>query len=1115
MLNAIIRFALQQRLLTVAIAVFLLGYGSWQALQMDIDVFPDLNRPRVVIMTEAPGLAPEEVETLITFPVETAMNGANGVQAVRSSSGIGISVIYVEFDWGTDIYTDRQIVMERLQLVQDRLPEGIKPTLAPISSIMGQILMLGMWRESPELSNESSEHGLGDNSLDSRLSTLDSSMELRTLADWVVRQRLLTIPGVSQVFTMGGGRKQFQVLVDPDLMLRYGVTLHQVKQAVVDSNINTTGGYLDEQGPNELLVRALGRIQSVDDLKKVVVTIRDGRPVALTQIARVVEGPQVKRGDSSAFLRVDGGDPQNSFSGGPAVVLTINKQPGDDTRAITDSILKAVEELGDSLPDDIRIVPVYSQKSFIDRAIENVVEALRDGGLLVVVILFLFLMNFRTTFITLTAIPLSLVMTAAVFAFFGLSINTMTLGGLAVAIGELVDDAIVDVENIFRRLKENRLLANPKHTLLVVFQASTEIRNSIVFGTMIVILVFIPLFALTGMEGRLFAPLGVAYIVSILSSLVVSLTVTPVLCYWLLGKEERPELGGKSPEPGAKSDSLGSRHSSLDSFFLRGLKFVGDKVIRFSLAFPHLNLIVTALAVALAGLFVVNLERDFLPPFNEGSIQLNVVLPPGTSLTTSNSINRTVEQRLLEISDIESFVRRTGRAELDEHAEGVNMSEYILELDPDSPRGREAQLEEIREAMADIPGIVTAVEQPIAHLISHMLSGVKAQIGIKIYGDDLDVLRQKAAEMEAVIGEVSGVKDLLVEPQVIIPQLRIELDHDKLLLNGLTANDVNEFVETAMNGQIVSEVLVGQRQFDLLVRLDEGYRENIDLLRRLTIDLPEGGKIPLESVAKIYESGGPNTVNRENVRRRIVLQCNVSERGVVDVVEEIQKSVAPVVASLDESYFVEFGGQFESQQSATRIIGLLFVVSMVGVFLVLFTMFRSINLSLQVMAALPMAFIGSVVALVLTGQTLTVASMVGFISLAGIASRNGILLLNHYLHLVEHEGEDWTKTMIVRAGLERLSPVLMTALTSGIGLVPLVLAAGEPGKEILYPVATVILGGLISSTLLDFFVHPALFWLFGRKEAERVVNGNRSNVLLEESCGHSEKMTQQTEITMA
>ncbi len=1055
MLNAIIRFALRQRLLVLAAALFLVGYGSWQAMNSQIDVFPDLNRPRVVIMTEAPGLAPEEVETLITFPIETTMNGANGVQAVRSSSGVGISVIYVEFDWGTDIYNDRQIVNERLQLVQERMPKGVSPTLAPISSIMGQILMLGMWSDNAET----------------------EPLEMRTLGDWVVRQRLLTIPGVSQVFTMGGGRKQFQVLVDPDAMLRFGVTLHEVKQAVQNSNENATGGYLDEQGPNELLVRALGRVQSIDDLQKVVVTIREGRPVALAQIARVVEGPQVKRGDSSAYVRNEDGE----FSGGPAVILTVNKQPGADTRRVTNDVMAAIEGLRPSLPVDLRIEPLYTQKSFIDRAIENVVEALRDGGILVVIILFLFLMNFRTTFITLTAIPLSLVMTAIVFSFFGLSINTMTLGGLAVAIGELVDDAIVDVENIFRRLKENRARSNPKNPLLVVFQASVEIRNSIVFGTMIVILVFIPLFALSGMEGRLFAPLGVAYIVSILSSLLVSLTVTPVLSYWLLGRQKLKE-------------------DEKDGLVLRVVKWVGERVIRFSLRLPRVNLAVTAVLVALAGLFVVSLERDFLPPFNEGAVQLNVVLPPGTSLATSNDIGQRVENRLQQIEDIKQFVRRTGRAELDEHAEGVNMSEFILELDPESPRSREEQLEEIREAMADIPGIVTAVEQPIAHLISHMLSGVKAQIGIKIYGDDLDMLRRKADEMKFAMQSVPGVKDLLVEPQVTIPQLRIELDRDKLLLYGLSAVDVNEFIETAMNGQVVSEVLIGQRTFDLLIRLDENYRENLDALRRLTIDLADGGKLPLESIANIYESGGPNTVNREDVRRRIVLQCNVSDRGVVDVVQDIQKRVQPVVESLPAGYFVQYSGQFQSQQSASRVIGALFAVSLIGVFLVLFTMFRSVNLSLQVMMALPMAFIGSVVALVITGQTLTVAAMVGFISLAGIASRNGILLLNHYLHLVKHEGESWTKEMIVRAGLERLAPVLMTALTSGIGLVPLVLAAGEPGKEILYPVATVILGGLISSTLLDFFVHPALFWLMGLKEAERVVNQSNTEIALVEEA---------------
>ena len=1070
MLNAIIRFALQQRLLVIALALIMIGYGAWQGMHAQIDVFPDLNRPRVVIMTEAHGLAPEEVETLVTFPIETAMNGANGVQAVRSSSGVGISVVYVEFDWGTDIYNDRQVVNERLQLIQERMPEGVTPSLAPISSIMGQILMLGMWSEDEDKETD--------------------ALELRTLADWVVRQRLLTIQGVSQVFTMGGGRKQFQVLVDPDAMLRYGVSLHQVKKAVQDSNQNATGGYLDEQGPNELLVRALGRVQSIEDLQKVVVTIRDGRSVALGQIAQVVEGAQVKRGDSSAFMRGKNGQ----FSGGPAVVLTISKQPGSDTRAVTDNCLAAIKDLQASLPDRIRIEPMYMQKSFIDRAIDNVSEALSHGGILVVVILFLFLMNFRTTFITLTAIPLSILMTVIVFAFFDLSINTMTLGGLAVAIGELVDDAIVDVENIFRRLKENRRSANPIHPLLVVYQASIEVRNSIVFGTMIVILVFMPLFALTGMVGRLFVPLGIAYIVSILSSLVVSLTVTPVLCYWLLGNAKLTER-------------------EQDGFVLRGLKWGGDKVIRFSLMFPWLNLTVTVALVGIAALFVVNLERDPLPPFNEGSMQLNVVLPPGTSLAQSDAINRRVEDRVKEIDDVTRFVRRTGRAELDEHAEGVHMSEYILELDPQSPRTREEQLEEIREAMADIPGIVTAVEQPIAHLISHMISGVKAQIGIKLYGDDLDELRRKAQEMQAAMQTVAGVKDPLVEPQVIIPQLRIELDRDKLLLYGLTPAEVNEFIETSMNGQVVSEVLVGQRTFDLLIRLAEDYRENLHKLRRLSIDTPDGARIPLEAVSRIYESGGPNTVNRENVRRRIILQANVSGRGVVDVVEDIQVQLAPIIASLPSGYFVEYSGQFETQQEANRIIGGLFAVSMLGVFLVLFTMFRSVNLSLQVMAALPMAFIGAVAALVLTGQTLTIAATVGFISLAGIASRNGILLLNHYLHLVKYEDESWTKEMIVRAGLERLAPVLMTALTSGIGLVPLVLAAGEPGKEILYPVATVILGGLISSTLLDFFVHPALFWLFGRKEAERVVTESHAEIEL--LNGHHDILKTGSEIESA
>ncbi len=1052
MLNAIIRFSLRNRLLVIAVSIFLVIYGSWQAYRLPIDVFPDLNRPRVTIMTEAPGMAPEEVETLITFPLETALNGATGVEDVRSTSGIGLSVVYVEFGWGTDIFNDRQIVNERLALVASQMPDGVKPQLAPISSIMGQIQIVGMYSEGGKT----------------------SPMELRTLADWVVRQRLLTIPGVSQIIVMGGERKQFQVLVDPNELVRYGVTLHQVETALLESNQNTAGGYLDQQGPNEYLVRSLGRIKSIEEISGIVITYRDGQSVRLSQVARIIEGPQVKRGDSSAFARTAEGE----FDGGPAVVLTINKQPSADTREVTDNVLKALEELKVSLPPDVRILPaLYQQKTFIDLAIANVIEALRDGGILVVIILILFLMNLRTTFITLTAIPLSLVMTALIFKWFGFSINTMTLGGLAVAVGELVDDAIVDVENIFRRLRENRQSPNPKDPLQVVYEASTEVRNSIVFSTMIVVLVFIPLFALSGMEGQLFRPLGVAYIVSILASLFVSLTVTPVLSYWLLGHARLMEHGE-------------------DGFVLRGLKGLASLVIRFSLRFPKPVLLVTVAAVVVAFIALTRLDRDFLPPFNEGAMQVNVLLPPGTSLAKSNEVAAKVEERLRGVNDVEAFVRKTGRAELDEHAEGVGVTEFIATIKEDTERSREEVIDEISEALADIPGIVTAVEQPLAHLISHMLSGVKAQVAIKLYGDDLDVLRREAEQMKSVIAQVPGVRDLQIEQQVIIPQLRIEADGHKLEQFGLRRLAVNEFVETAMQGKVVSSVLDGQRTFDLLVRLDDRYREDIEALKRLAIDTPGGGAVKLEDVANIYMSGGPNTVNREQVRRRIVVQCNVSGRGLVDVVEEIKDRLAPIEKALPTGYFTEYSGQFESEQSASRTISVLFVASLIGIFLVLFTMFRSVNLSLQVMAALPMAFIGAVAALVVTNQTLTVAAMVGFIALVGVASRNGILLLNHYLHLVKYEGEGWTKEMILRGGLERLAPVLMTALTAGIALIPLTLAAGEPGKEILYPVATVIVGGLISSTLLDFFVHPALFWTLGLKSARHVVEDDQRQVSL-------------------
>ena len=1033
MLDAIIKNALRYRLLTIVLAMVMLAYGSVTLSRLPIDVFPDLNRPRVTILTEAPGLAPEEVETLITFPLESVLNGATGVEAVRSSSGVGLSVIQVEFGWETDIYVDRQIVAEKIALALDRMPQGLRPQLAPISSIMGQIMQVGMTSESGAT----------------------PPIEVRTLADWVVRQRLLTIPGVAQVVTMGGGRKQFQVLVDPSLLLRYDISLAEVEAAVQASNSNATGGYLN-QGGNELLVRSLGRIQSLDDLASVVIKATGGRPVVLGQVARVAEAAQVKRGDAAV-------------NGLPAVMLVISKQPGADTRRLTDHITRALDELRPSLPADVGFnAEIYQQKTFIDLSIRNVIEALRDGGVLVVIVLFLFLLNFRTTFITLTAIPLSIVITGLVFTWLGMSINTMTLGGLAVAIGELVDDAIVDVENIFRRLRENGRLAEPKSALRVVYEASSEVRNSIVFSTILVVLVFVPLFALEGMEGKLFTPLGIAYIVSILASLLVSLTVTPVLSYWLL--------------PGAKF-----MDHDRDSLLLRILKALAGWAIRASVRYPAPILVTVAAAVAVSLGVVTQLGRDFLPPFNEGCVQVNVLLPAGTSLETSNAIAGMVDERIKKVKGVLNFGRRTGRAELDEHAEGVNASEIIISFDPDSGRGREEILAELRKELTKVPGVVISVEQPLSHLISHMLSGVKAQVGIKLYGDDLGVLRRTAETMKAAIADVRGVKDLMVEQQVEIPQLQIRLKRDKLMQVGLTADEVNGFIETALNGKTVSEIVQGERKFDLVVRLDDPYRGDIDAMRRLSINLKGGGRVPLETVADVVEGSGPNTINRENVRRRIILQCNTAGRDLNGVVLDIQARLAPFQAKLPPGYFLEYGGQFESQRQATKMIGLLGLVSLLGMFLALYTLFRSTNLALQVLASLPMAAIGSVAAIVITGQSLTVASMVGFISLSGIASRNGILLIAHYLHLVRHEGEGFTPEMVERAGRERVAPMLMTALTAGIALVPLVLAAGEPGKEILYPVATVILGGLISSTLLDFFVHPALFWCFGRAQAEKAM----------------------------
>ncbi|PHR98618.1 MAG: CusA/CzcA family heavy metal efflux RND transporter [Blastopirellula sp.] len=1050
MLNGIIRFALSNRLLIVCTAIAMMILGSMVAQDLRIDVLPDLTRPRVTILTECPGMAPEEVEQRVTFPLESAINGAAGVTDVRSASDIGLSVITVEFEWGADIYTARQIVDERIASAAEILPSNVHSELGAISSLLGQIMIVGMWSEDDTT----------------------SPMEVRTLADWVVRQRLKSIPGISQVITMGGERKQFQVLVDLHKMHEFEVSLAEIEEALIASNLNITGGYL-EKNSQDLLVRGIGQIESIEDVKKVVVKSNAVRSILIDQVATVIEGPQIKRGDA----RVNGKD---------AVVLTIQKQPQADTRKLTDEVEKAVEELRSALPDDVIMdATLYRQREFIDYSVKNVEEALRDGAILVAIVLFLFLLNLRTTVITLAAIPVSVIITVLVFRWFDMSINVMTLGGIAVALGELVDDAIVDVENIFRRLKENTKAENPKPVLTVIYNASVEVRHAIIVSTILVIVVFAPLFALTGMEGRLFVPLGIAYIVSILASTLVSLTLTPVLSYYLL--------------PNAKVT-----HKEKDGLPLRVMKYLATPVIRISMTTTGLSIILLSviLSVAFSVITVVNMGKDFLPEFDEGATQVNLYVEPGTSLSKMQEISRIADVKFKTLLKTEenpdapllSFICRMGRAEQDEHVMGVNVAEYILTANPDSKISRSELIETLHHKLEDIQSAEKEIEQPIAHLISHMLSGVTAQIAIKLYGDDLDVLRSKAQEIKAAISDVEGIADPVVEQQQIVSQLRIEVDRDALAFHGLSAKYVLDYVETAMNGKVISKVYQDQRWYDLVVRFDEENRNDVTNISRFPIETPSGKRIPLGEVAHIYEGGGPNTINRENSRRRIVVRVNTMDRALGDVVADIKSHIKDEV-DFPEGYFVVYGGQFEAQQTASSRILWLSLVAMAVVFVVLYSTYPSTSLVLQILLALPAAFVGGVAALLITNQSLSIASMVGFISLGGIAARNGLLLVSTYLDLTPEMG--FKKEMILKGSLDRLAPVLMTALTTGIGLVPLVIGGHLPGKEMLFPVATVILGGLVTSTLCEFLVRPGLFLVASEKAVERLTKQKQDAVELD------------------
>jgi Cu(I)/Ag(I) efflux system membrane protein CusA/SilA len=1041
MLNTIIKLSLKNRLVVIFLAVAILIYGGFIVAHLPVDVFPDLNRPSVNIMTEAEGMAPEEVETLITLPLENALNGLPGVNRVRSTSGVGLSVVYVEFEWGTDVFKNRQLVAEKIIETKEHFPANVTPVMGPISSIMGEIQLIGL-------------------SLNKSQSSVLTPVDLRTYADWVLKPRLLSIAGVSQVISIGGGVKQYQIKISADKLNFYQLNLEEVEQKLKLISQNTTGGYLNNEN-QEYLIRNLSRAESIEDLEQTVVGTHLGKSVVVSDIAKVEIDAQVKRGDAG-------------INGGPGVILSIMKQPGASTIELTakiDALLKTVES---NIPAGMKLHPhLFKQADFIKNSVNNVEEALRDAGIFIVIVLVLFLMNIRTTVITLTAIPLSFMVTFIVLKLFGLSINTMTLGGLAIAIGELVDDAIIDVENVLRRLKENKSLKNPKSVLAVIFEASSEVRNSIVFATIIVVLVMLPLFYLGGLEGRLFIPLGISYIVSLLASLLVSLTVTPVLCSWLL----------------AKSDVLDHPDGFLVRFLKRVDRFILNKTL--DRPWPVLSSLILLLIISLA--LVPQMGKDFLPKFNEGTAVIGLLSQPGISLAASNAIGEQAEKLILSVFEVSSVSRRTGRAEQDEHAEGVHSSELDVDFKKLSDqsnhfRKKEVVLNDIREKLKTIEGVVVNIGQPISHRLDHLLSGVKAAIAIKLYGPDLNTLRKKGYEIKSRLEGVKGLVDLQVEQMVLIPQIKIQMKRDMAKLYSLPVGEVTNMLEKALKGEVVAQLFDGTKYFNVFMRFDDDSRFNIEKIEKTIIKiLPDGTKIRLSQVADVYEATGPNVINRENAQRRIVISANTSNTDVETVMKDIENKLKDI--QIKEGYFLQYDGQLESQKKGMQLLLLLGALAIIGVFVVLYMHFSSVMIALQIMINIPLALIGSIIAVYLTDKTFSLASLVAFVTLCGIASRNGIMMITHYIHLVKHEGEAFNKEMIMRGSLERLVPVLMTALTAILALVPILLAQGEPGKEILYPLSVVIVGGLISSTFLDIIVTPVIFYNFGKKALEKSLQG--------------------------
>lgn len=1031
MLNKIIRFSLNNRLVVLVASILLMLAGTYTATNMEVDVFPDLNAPTVVVMTEAKGMAPEEVERLVTFPVETALNGATDVRRVRSSSTTGFSVVWVEFNWGTDIYRDRQIVSEKLAVVQDALPSNVgNPTLGPQSSIMGEVMIVGLTADSTSL------------------------QELRTLADWTIRPRLLSTGGVAQVTVLGGEIKEYQILLNPEKMKHYSIGMDEVIGVVTKMNQNSAGGVLYEYG-NEYIIRGVLSTNKITELGKAVIKTTNDIPILLENIA------DVKIGDKAPKLGIASNRAKS------AVLLTITKQPSTSTLELTEKLDNSLADLQKTLPADVKIATdIFRQARFIDNSIDNVKKSIYEGGFFVVIVLIIFLMNARTTMISLITIPLSLVFAILSLKFMGLTINTMSLGGMAIAIGALVDDAIVDVENVFKRLRENRQkpLEEQKTIMTVVFEASKEVRMPILNSTLIIIASFVPLFFLSGMEGRMLAPLGVAFIAALIASTIVALTLTPVLCSYLLGK----------PRKGNKPDQ--------EPYLVRKLKIGYEKALRWSLIHKKWVLGVTG-GVLVASLIVFfTLGRSFLPPFNEGSFTINISTVPGISIEESDKIGRIAEDILLSIPEVKTVARKTGRAELDEHALGVNVSEIEAPFELDK-RSKDEVLAEIREKMKVLPGVNIEIGQPISHRIDAMLSGTRANIAIKLFGTDLNKMFSLGNQIKASVEGIEGIADLNVEQQIERPQLKIEPKREAMAKYGITLPEFGEIVNVMLAGEVVSQVYEGNRSFDLTLKVNDDSRATADRIKNLIVDA-NGRMIPLGNIAEVSSSTGPNTINRENVSRKIVISANVAGRDLRGVVNDIQKTINEKI-TLPEGYHIEYGGQFESEQAASQTLLITSIFSIMVIFLLLFAQFRSVTQSAVILLNLPLALIGGIFTIFFTGGIISIPAIIGFISLFGIATRNGMLLISRYNDLQDEGLSKFDSVM--HGSLDRLNPILMTALSSAFAMVPLVLGGDLPGNEIQSPMAKVILGGLLTSTLLNGFIIPIMYLLTNKEIVREVM----------------------------